>query len=186
MVKGNEMGTSSAAKAANLGFSSASVADLDTCALEQAGQLGGIGSGYEFRTDYPANGDWGARWIATFGMVNCGRLVLVPLSARTRKIFRTGTIRLWVRSGLTEQQASILYNMPYAKYRFELASFVAVVFQNRNELIAYMAHPLSFGPGSGRLEWYEKYKPVLSFEPTVPREVELAKMVWYVVRMGGG
>lgn len=162
------------------GLSGMTAQELDAIALERGGEVGSIGYGYATRgqIDQLAGG-WTAQWIATGGMGNCGTLVLVPQDARTRAIAREGKVRAFMRAGLSRAQAECLHRAK-ARYKFELAGTLASVLSSKGQTRAILAHPGTYGPGSGRGEWLRAWGAVFGPEGlglSAPREAELAAMV---------
>ena len=162
------------------GLSGMTAMALDAIALERAGEVGSIGYGYATRGQVgPLAGGWSAQWIATGGMGNCGTLVLVPQDARTQAIAREGKVRAFMRAGLSRAQAEALHRAK-ARYKFELAGMLASILACKGQTRAMLAHPRTYGPGSGRGEWLRAWGAV--FGPgglglSAPREAELAAMV---------
>lgn len=164
----------------DLGLRGMTAQELDAIALERGGRVGGIGYGYATRGRVgQLAGGWSAKWIGTGGMGNCGTLVLVPRDARTRAIAREGKILAFMREGLTRAQAERLYRAK-AKYKFELLPVLASVLACKAKTRAMLAHPGTYGPGSGRAEWLLAWREVFGAEGlglSAPREAELAAMV---------
>ena len=162
------------------GLSGMTAQELDSIALERAGEAGSIGHGYATRGEVgQLAGGWTAQWIATGGMGNCGTLVLVPQDARTRAIAREGKVRAFMRAGLTRAQAECLHRAK-ARYKFELAGVLASVLACNGQTRAMLAHPGTYGHGSGRGDWLRAWGAVFGPEVlalSAPREAELAAMV---------
>ena len=162
------------------GLSGMTAQELDAIALERGGEVGSIGYGYATRGQIgQLAGGWTAQWIATGGMGNCGTLVLVPQDARTRAIAREGKVRAFMRAGLTRAQAECLARAR-VRYKFELAEVLAEVLACEGQTRAMLAHPGTYGPGSGRGAWIRAWSAV--FGPALlglsaPREAQLAAMV---------
>jgi len=156
------------------------IQELDAIALERNGVVGSIGYGYAARGQIgQLVGGWTARWIATGGMGNCGTLILVPQDARTRATAREGKIRAFVRAGLTRAQAECLHRAK-ARYKFELASVLASILACKGQTRAMLAHPGTYGSGSGRGDWTRAWGATFGPEGlglSAPREAELAAMV---------
>ena len=153
---------------------------LDNIALDNGGIIDSIGFGYATRGKIPElQGGWSAQWIATRGMGNCGTLVLVPLTRRTRAISKEGKIRAFMRAGLSRVQAERLHHAK-VQYKFELLNNLAEILHCKGKTLAMLAHPKSYGPGSGRTQWDRAWGMVFGpeiLEISIPRETELAKMV---------
>ena len=156
--------------------------ELDQIALD-GGLVKRIAYGYTLRgevdTDLP--GGWSARWVDTRGMGNHGDLVLVPTDPRTRAIAREGRIRQYMAAGLNRVQAERLHHCQ-ARYKGELAPVLAEVLSDPAQVRAFMAHPQSYGWGSGRSQWQDHWGgafpgDALARYISAPREAELAKMV---------
>lgn len=158
------------------GFSRLSTAELDAVALS-CDPLCCIGYGYASRGSIETRPDgWSARWINTGGMGNHGRLVLVGTTTRTRALVRQGKLRFFQQAGLTSEQAHRVY-WADAGYKFELLPILVAVLADAAQMKAFLSHPGSYGPGSGRREWYERWSPLSEIGLSAPREAELAKMV---------
>jgi len=164
----------------DLGLSGMTARQLDSVALERAGEVGSISGGYAIRGEIgQLEGGWTARWIATGGRGNCGTLILVPQDARTRAVAREGNIRAFMRAGLSRDQAERLHRAN-ARYKFELASVLASVLACKGQTCAMLAHPGTYGPGSGRSQWVRAWSAAFGPEGlglSAPREAELAAMV---------
>jgi hypothetical protein len=160
---------------------------LNHVALERGGVLKSIGYGYAVRGGKsilaPRPDGWSAKWINTRGMGNHGTLVLVGTTPLTRAIRREGTVRDWVRAGLTREQADRLYSTPL-QYRHELIETLARVLADKWMTRAFLSHPGNYGSGSGRTEWCRAWAEVNGFGEiqgalnlSAPREAALAQMV---------
>jgi hypothetical protein len=169
------------------GFESATTEELNLIALERGGALQSIGYGYAVREhrEYPPRPDgWSAKWINTRGMGNHGTLVLVGTTPLTRAIRREGTVRQWMRAGLTREQADRLYSTALP-YRHELVETLVRVLADHWMTCAFLSHPGNYGSGSGRTEWCRAWAEVNGFgretkgelSLSAPREAALAKMV---------
>jgi len=166
------------------GFSSATTEELNRIALQRGGHLVSISYGYATRGKVEPRVDgWSAKWINRCGMGNRGSLVLVGTTPLTRAIRREGTVREWMRAGLTREQAERLYFTPVS-YRHELIDTLRRVLADRWMTRAFLSHPGNYGSGSGRTEWcrawaevngYGERKGELSL--SAPREAALAQMV---------
>lgn len=164
----------------NFGLLDMAVQELDSIALSKAGVVGHIGYGYAETGDIGLlPGGWTARWINTQGMGNYGTLVLVPQDARSRAISREGKIRSYMDAGLTREQAARLHRAR-AQYKEELVHVLADVLACEGQKMALLAHPGTYGPGSGRGQWLRAWGQVFGAEGlglSAPREAELAEMV---------
>lgn len=153
---------------------------LDKVALDDAGVVGRIAFGYATRKEVGRlAGGWTARWIATGGMGNAGTLVLSPVTARARAVYREGQMRAFERAGLNRRQAERLYHAR-ARYKHELLPLLAEVLVNRGMTRAFLAHPGTYGAGSGRGDWLRAWGAAFGAEGlglSAPREAELAAMV---------
>src|SRR5690606_38645304 len=164
----------------DMGLSRMTAQALDAIALERGGVVGSIGYGYATRGQVgQLAGGWAGNWIATGGMGNCGTLTLVPTDARTRAVAREGKVRAYMRAGMTRAQAERLHRAK-ARYKFELEPILASVLACKDKTRAMLAHPGSYGPGSGRGDWHRAWGA--TFGPdglglSAPREAELAAMV---------
>ena len=161
------------------GVSNMTSQELDEIALEKCGVVDSIGYGYATRGKVGEQNGWSAQWIATGGMGNCGTLVLVPLTPRTRAISREGKIRAFMRAGLSRVQAERLHHAR-VQYKFELLNNLAEILHCKGKTLAMLAHPRAYGPGSGRTQWDRAWGMVFGpeiLEISIPRETELAKMV---------
>jgi hypothetical protein len=165
-------------------FFGATTEELNRVALERGGALRSIGYGYALRGKSilaPRSDGWAARWINTRGMGNHGTLVLVGTTPLTRAFRREGTVREWMRAGLTREQAERLYETS-VKYRHELVETLARVLADKWMTRAFLSHPGIYGSGSGRTQWcrawadgFGETKGVSSL--SAPREAALARMV---------
>lgn len=162
------------------GLSKMTAQELDAIALERGGVVGSIGFGYATCGEVgELPGGWTARWIDTRGMGNYGTLVLVPLTARARAVAREGKVRAFMHAGLSRTQAERLHRAK-ARYKHELVGILADILDNPGMIRAMLAHPGTFGFGSGRSEWLRAWGDVFGPEGlglSAPREAELAKMV---------
>ena len=166
------------------GFSSATTEELNRIALERAGHLVSIGYGYATRGKIETRVDgWSAKWINRGGMGNHGSLVLAGTTPLTRAIRREGTVREWMRAGLSREQAERLYFAPIP-YRHELVETLHRVLSDKWMTRAFLSHPGNYGSGSGRTEWCRAWAGVNGFGETkgelsltAPREAALAQMV---------
>lgn len=166
------------------GVSGMTAQELDRIALDRAGVVGSIGYGYAVPGEVgELPGGWTARWVNTQGMGNYGTLVLVPVTDRARAIAREGKIRAFERAGLSRSQAVRLYRAR-ARYKFELVGLLADVLNNPGQVRAMLAHPGTYGFGSGRSEWLRSWGAVFGPDGlglSAPREAALAQMVRAVV-----
>lgn len=164
----------------DLGVSSMTAQELDAIALERGGRVGSIGYGFATRGQVGRlAGGWTAGWVGTKGMGNHGTLVLIPTDARTRAVAREGKIRAYMRAGLTRAQAERLHRAK-VRYKSELAGVLARVLACKGQTIAMLKHPGTYGPGSGRGDWWRAWGAAFGPEGlglSAPREAELAKMV---------
>lgn len=165
---------------------------LDAAMMEQGGCLGSIGYGYTLNAKPgPLAGGWSLEWIDSRGMGNHGRAVLVPTDKRTRRLWREGKLRELVRRGLKRQWAACLLDARprFGGMLFEQAERLGRVLSecaaDPAALRAMLAHPASYGSGSGRGEWWDRWDEVIppSFRdtPSRPREAALAEMVQHVL-----
>lgn len=162
------------------GVSNMTAAELDQIALEKGGVVGSIGYGYAVPGEVgELPGGWSARWVDSRGMGNHGTLILMPVTDRARAIAREGKIRAFQNAGLSRVQAERLYRAR-ARYKHELAGVLADILDNPAQVRAMLAHPRSYGFGSGRTEWLRSWGAVFGPEGlglSAPREAALAEMV---------
>lgn len=162
------------------GVSNMTAQELDAIALKRGGIVGSIGYGYAVPGEVgELPGGWSAQWINTQGMGNYGTLVLVPLTARARAIAREGKVRAFQHAGLSRVQAERLYRAN-VRYKFELVGLLADLLDHPAQVQAMLAHPGSYGFGSGRAAWLRSWGAVFGPEGlglTAPREAALAQMV---------
>lgn len=90
--------------------------ELDQIALERAGVLWTGRGGYgcpKPTPRIPQAPEWGTKVIARQGMGNCGHIVLVGNTNRTKQLLRRGKIRSLVNKGITAEVAAVAVSMPY-------------------------------------------------------------------------
>lgn len=112
-------------------------------------------------------------------MGNHGTLILIPTDARTRAVAREGKVRAFMRAGLTRAQAECLHRLK-VRYKFELAGILARVLACKGQTLAMLEHPGTYGPGSGRGDWWRAWGAAFGPEGlglSAPREAALAAMV---------
>lgn len=169
--------------ATDLGFSKTPTAELDRIAVG-GGRIGHISYGYATRGDVAPRPDgWAAVWVATGGMGNCGSLVLRGTTPRTRALLKQGQVKALQAAGLSAAAADAVC-AARAPYKHQLAPVLAQVLQDRAAVRALLAHPGSFGPGSGRADWQRQWAGCLPDAVkalTAPREAALAQLVQAVV-----
>ncbi len=100
-----------------LGFSPSTTSkELDHIALERAGVLWTGRGGYgcpKPTPKIPQAPEWGTKVIARQGMGNCGRIVLVGKTSRTRELLRRGKAQSLVNQGVPAEVAAVAISMPY-------------------------------------------------------------------------
>lgn len=167
-------------------------AELDAVMTERSGVLCCIGYGYTTRgpRNEPLAGGWVVQWVGTKGMGNYGTAVLVPTDARTRRLWREAKLRELEARGLKRQWAACLLDAKrFGGMLFEQAERVAAVLEecaaDAGALRAMLDHPASYGSGSGRGEWWDRWAGVIpaamATAPSRPREAALAEMVQHVL-----
>jgi len=162
------------------------VDELDGIVMEHRGILASLGAEYSALDVYPLEGrtfkgGWGIRVIATRGRGDRGWVVLAPKSRRSRKVWRDAWVIGLTGLGLTQAEGSRLASAR-APYKYELSALVGQVLHGSpSRLVAWLAHPRSFGPSSGRSEWEGRLGDVayagLPERLTAPRESALAALV---------
>jgi len=163
------------------------VDELDTLVLEQRGILASIGDGrYSALDVYPLEGrtfkgGWAVRVVAKRGRGDRGWVVLVPKSRRARHIWRDAWVVGLTGLGLTQAEAARIASAQIS-HKFELCAMVEQVLHGApSRLVAWLAHPRSFGPSSGRAEWLGRFGDAayadFAERLTAPREAALAALV---------
>ena len=165
------------------GVENLDVTQLDHIATTKGGVVGSQGWGYACNATVPARlaGGWRAKWIATQGMGNKGKLVLMPGDARTREVWLEGQVRWFSERGLSPVHAEILA-LAKISYRHELCDKLVAVLGNKGAVKALLSHPNTGGPmGSTRREWTEAHSRILKKAGITGlsywREKALAEMV---------
>ena len=100
-----------------LGFSPSTTSEeLDRIAVERAGVLWCGRGGYgcpKPTSKIPQAPEWGTKVIARQGMGNCGCIVLVGNTNRTRQLLRRGKTKSLVSKGVPAEVAAVAVSMPY-------------------------------------------------------------------------
>jgi hypothetical protein len=158
-------------------------AECEAVALENAGRLGQIGWGRETIHDWKANitlpQGWDVLTFGTGGMGNHATFVLKGTIPRNRALLREGTVRKWVREGLTRPEAEMLFTVQ-AQYKHELIAVICEVLNDQGATAAMAAHPGAYGAGSGRSQWRAAWEDVIPASVTklsAPREAALAVII---------
>jgi hypothetical protein len=126
--------------------------------------------------------DWSAQWVDTQGMGNCGKLVLTPVSAKARARFHNFHIAQWMLAGLPKPVAMALASCR-AKYLGEdtVQQAISYCLLDRTAREAAMAHPGTYGHGTGRAQWATVWGWAIPFNLSAPREATVAAVVQTVV-----
>lgn len=157
--------------------------ECEAIALENAGKLAQIGWGRETIRDWKEEIElpegWDVLTFGTGGMGNHATFVLKGTTPRNRALLREGTVRKWVREGLTRPQAEVLFTVQ-APYKHELVPVIIEVLSDQGATAALVAHPGTFGVGSGRTQWKSAWgdvTPISVTQLSAPREAALALII---------